>query len=113
MVISRMRGDEKGHLDAHRRKIFCITQNLTKLEKLYEGEYLIQPFLAMQPRPALHGAKMCRPNAREGWEEPAHARENTVGEIRSPPADIPLYLHLPTSPSEAAPPFPPFLALLP
>jgi hypothetical protein len=40
--------------------------NFKALQKLYEGEHYILPFLAMQPPLALTGVKMRRADAREG-----------------------------------------------
>jgi hypothetical protein len=80
---------------------------------MYVEEHLIRPFLAMQPRFSLVGAKMCSADARGGWREPMRAGENTAGEIQSPPSDTPSYLYLPASLPKDAPPFSFFRALRP
>jgi hypothetical protein len=66
-------------LVAHGRKIPCTARTLKQPK--YAEEHSIWPFLAMQPRLAIAGAKLRRTNVRERWREPAHAGENTAGEI--------------------------------
>jgi hypothetical protein len=96
-----------------RKKDFLHRMNFKISESCLREERSTQPFLAMQPRLALAGVKIHHADAREGWREPTRVGENTAGEIRSPPADTPPYLHLPVSPPKAAPQFSPFRALRP
>jgi hypothetical protein len=65
-------------------------------------------FLAMQPHLTLAGAKLRSSAARETWWEPTRAGKNTAGEIRSPLADTPPYLHRPPHRPKAHHHFRPF-----
>jgi hypothetical protein len=82
--------------------------NFKASEKLHAEKRSIRPFLAMEPRLALVGAKLRRADASERWRGPTREGENMAREIRSPPSDTPPVYNAPPHRPKARHHLPPF-----